>query len=139
MTLKNDQFADLGLSHPARNRLLAAGYKSVEHIIGSGYTDLLRKPNIGNKYAREIWSAVGGGGRPWDANKDGPLTIVPGWSPIESAPHNDPKARVLIWTAHRALDIGYNDIGGDRQCWRDMEGDELIDPTHWMPLPNPPD
>lgn len=62
-----------------------------------------------------------------------------GWRPIKSAPRNDPEARVLIWTAHRALDIGYYDVGGERPCWRDMDFDELIDPTHWMPLPSPPD
>lgn len=60
------------------------------------------------------------------------------WQPIITAPWRDPKARVLIWTKHRALEIGYNDVGGAHQRWRDMEGDELVHPTHWMPLPEPP-
>lgn len=43
---------------------------------------------------------------------------------------------VLIFWPDQSITIGSYDIGGD---WYDNEvGVSGIDPTHWMPLPEPP-
>ena len=66
------------------------------------------------------------------------------WQPIETAPrdggevlvcrtyaHNRPEYAVAVWNGEEWRDMG--DIG-----WAGMHGDEGNQPTHWMPLPPPP-
>lgn len=67
------------------------------------------------------------------------------WQPIATAPRDG--TRVLLGPAFpgppidEAVVVGYWDRdeaheGG--QCWRDVEVSERLEPTHWMPLPDPP-
>jgi hypothetical protein len=62
------------------------------------------------------------------------------WQPIETAPTDTP---VLVW--HPGLGMGgWNCMAkGDDGTWRETAHDgrvlkEGYEPTHWMPLPEPP-
>lgn len=54
------------------------------------------------------------------------------WQPIESAPTD--KTHILVWD--NAVIIAYYEpaLSG----WRDVQEMYPLEPTHWMPLPNPP-
>jgi len=61
------------------------------------------------------------------------------WQPIETAPHDETDVlvdgngsyAVACWNGEEWRDMG--DIG-----WAGMCGNEGNQPTHWMPLPPPP-
>lgn len=54
------------------------------------------------------------------------------WQPIETAPKDE--TDVLVWSA-----LGYCVIAQFRDgYWWGRQLDELVEPTHWMPLPPPP-
>ena len=62
------------------------------------------------------------------------------WQPIETAP----KDGTLILGAWQCLNktwdmnaMFYSEEGGDG-WWVEYHGDYQHDPTHWMPLPEPP-
>lgn len=59
-------------------------------------------------------------------------TVSPGWQPIATA-DTDVTAPVLLWTPH-AMAVGYIDNGD----WWILGSRSVIEPTHWMPLPDPP-
>ncbi len=62
------------------------------------------------------------------------------WRPIETAPKDgspiwlstSANIRVGFWEADRWVDLSLAEHGGGRR-------DLLFTPTHWMPLPEPPD
>lgn len=62
------------------------------------------------------------------------------WLPIETAPHDD-ATWVLVWDGNQ-IDIaifGRHPLDVQEEmalCWTD--GGRELRPTHWMPLPNPP-
>jgi hypothetical protein len=64
---------------------------------------------------------------------------MPEWRPIETAP--DDGRVVLAWVRFPSGNGNWNilqrDIDGE---WLDDNGDRLApyEPTHWMPLPDPP-
>lgn len=65
------------------------------------------------------------------------------WQPIETAPKDG--IEVLLWCPAEGTQPGYHDIGfwdpgsTDRvEAWRDAVGMCVGDPTHWQPLPEPP-
>jgi hypothetical protein len=72
---------------------------------------------------------------------------VDGWQPIETAPRDETK--VLLWSDGGAVfgswrvDKGY---ASKKPMWLDESYDDFscgfasvpLDPTHWMPLPQPP-
>jgi Protein of unknown function (DUF551) len=73
-----------------------------------------------------------------------PATSEQQWQPIETAP----KDGTVIWTLWNGVNnktgepsryynaAHFDNEGGD---WWDTGGDYVIDePTHWMPLPEPP-
>lgn len=72
---------------------------------------------------------------------DGPggvVTAPSGWIACSNRVPDDLQT-VLLCDAHGRVQPGWHDA--DEQAWRDMEkamlsGDEQ--PTHWMPLPQPP-
>lgn len=77
--------------------------------------------------AREGSNAVGG----WPIPR-----LQVGWQPIETAPKD---VQVLLYnprTYSQEIIIGY--WGRDR--WEAPDGDSIVvlDPTHWMPLPDAP-
>jgi hypothetical protein len=57
------------------------------------------------------------------------------WQPIETAPEGG--YLVLVYpNYHGAVTCAHRDDNG---IWRDdLEGNFEIQPTHWMPLPEPP-
>jgi len=58
-----------------------------------------------------------------------------GWQPIETAPQD---AWILaFWSGLRAP-APPSVVRWQSDCWCDEEGEPLIEPTHWMPLPAPP-
>jgi hypothetical protein len=68
------------------------------------------------------------------------------WQPIETAP-TDGTAVLLwpygysdIWQGHADCEVvlGYFDNEG-REEWFNPEAREWFEPTHWMPLPAPPE
>lgn len=74
------------------------------------------------------------------------------WRPIESAPHglshpydksDDAAQFVLIWNGHHvgvAWHEYIHDEHGIASYWHGEDGTfEGPDPTHWMPLPSPPE
>jgi len=77
----------------------------------------------------------------WNAAIDhlAPRIVREGWQPIETAPKDD-KVMVLLywphWCSRRAI-IGYW-ANGYGWCADEALSDQGIDPTHWMPLPQPP-
>ena len=84
------------------------------------------------------------------------------WQPIETAPRGSGEdgpnsiihpmyvqpPEILLWTSEGAT-VGYYDwyyhpgygAGADpSECpWRTKEGEGAFAPTHWMPLPEPPE
>lgn len=54
------------------------------------------------------------------------------WQPIESAPKD--KTQILVWD--NACIIAYYETALDG--WRDAQEMFPLEPTHWMPLPEPP-
>ena len=60
------------------------------------------------------------------------------WQPIETAPKDQ---EILVWTEDDGAFVAF--WWPVRKCWRwtsyDLHGDELLHPTHWMPIPDPPD
>lgn len=66
-----------------------------------------------------------------------------GWQTIDSAPKNG--SRIQLWTLPRFIQghAGYATIGSFREyergveSWRADSGASLH-PTHWQPLPEPP-
>lgn len=79
--------------------------------------------------------------------KDGILSVEDKWQPIETAPKSEiPESIYYETKKHRilVLDRGLSDlicIGHwcpHMLCWYD-DADWDLSPTHWMPLPNPPE
>ncbi len=67
-----------------------------------------------------------------------PLMPVPGWQPIETAPKNG--LPILVGHAQAVFDAWWSE---DAAGWTDGSTDNYDDPvtfkpTHWMPLPRPP-
>lgn len=65
------------------------------------------------------------------------------WQPIETAPQ-DGTAIMCGWFSddqHAALPEPVRFVDGhwfQAGCWDDRDADQVIPPTHWMPLPDPP-
>lgn len=84
----------------------------------------------------------------WYVKEHDKLREANAWQPIETAPKDDAK-KLLIWVDGE-LGIWYRDLyytaGIGRGClegmsgWVDQEGCARYDsPTHWRPLPDPPE
>lgn len=71
---------------------------------------------------------------------DAPLDYYPAWRSIETAPRDG--TRVLLGFAGRDQLDGH-EIGSwdaDKACWYDgVEERYKLYPTHWLPLPEPPE
>ncbi len=72
---------------------------------------------------------------------------LPDWQPIETAPlgrplFGEPGPRILLGWVHRPDAIAIGAFRGNAEfttpIWRDGYGGALVEPTHWMPLPEPP-
>ena len=61
------------------------------------------------------------------------------WQPIETAPKDG--TEILAWSRREGVFVvfWYTLMGG--WCWtaHDLDGDETMNPTHWMPLPELPE
>lgn len=57
------------------------------------------------------------------------------WQPIESAPKGK---RILVY-GNGGLQFGYLDNLGNWRSDGERKRIRCVAPTHWMPLPNPPD
>lgn len=73
----------------------------------------------------------------------GPITFVPmGWRPIETAPrdgHRQILGKLPNVPAGSAYYVAIGSYDSRRKVWGDDEGDDFLQqPTHWMPLPDPP-
>lgn len=61
---------------------------------------------------------------------------VQGWQPMETAPREDCKDALLA--TNEGVQIGW--WSAQNECWLTYEGKYTWgDPTHWMPLPAPPE
>lgn len=61
--------------------------------------------------------------------------LVPQWQPIETAPKHD--LETLILYSSEGVQIGW--FSAFHKCWLTTEGKDVwAEPTHWMPLPEPP-
>ncbi len=72
-------------------------------------------------------------------DESSPLISYPSWQPIATARMD---GRLLLFNGHWT-DTGYWDreaAGEGGQCWR-VGDDERMEPppTHWMPIPAPPE
>jgi hypothetical protein len=60
------------------------------------------------------------------------------WQPIDTAPKGD---EILVWTQNDGAFVAF--WSGFANGWRwtshDLGGHEKIKPTHWKPLPDPPE
>lgn len=68
-------------------------------------------------------------------------SAVPPWLPIETVPE-DAGFIIAAWRVHDVVDGEITDVG---EAWRDpgcswfgAYGNDCVEPTHWMPLPDPP-
>lgn len=71
-----------------------------------------------------------------------------GWLPIESAPkgwchpytrnHPEPATFVLVWNGYH-VGVAYCVLDEEREVWWAEDGTFEPDPTHWQPLPAPPE
>ena len=72
------------------------------------------------------------------ARKDAPMTAPLGWIAVTE---RLPRMGERVMVAHAAdkwIGVGERDIIGSYEYWSD-DGEELNQPTHWMPLPEPPE
>ena len=59
------------------------------------------------------------------------------WQPIETAPKDGRES--LCWTKECGQVVLYwDDFNHDEPRWSNGFDDDQITPTHWMPLPKPP-
>ena len=60
------------------------------------------------------------------------------WQPIETAPKDG--TRVLAWEYPYYTVVFWDDDEEEpyTPCWKISYGGDIMDPTHWMPLPEPP-
>ena len=72
--------------------------------------------------------------------------IMNNWQPIETAPKDGTDIVLALWEFGKPNTKRTFAIGGfdeSRDCWSQSIGsgfvDELYQPTHWMPLPDPPE
>lgn len=102
-----------------------AGYKSgvppEDDALESAYTSINRQADIHRIFAQHTAA-------------DMVVEIVEDWQPIETAPHD----KLILVYAPGAQDLPSITC----TCmWHEDAGfcvDELREPTHWMPLPEPP-
>lgn len=61
------------------------------------------------------------------------------WQPISTAPKD--ASEVLVWDGPGEAFVAF--WHGKREQWlwtiHDLSGDEVLAPTHWMPLPDAPE
>lgn len=59
------------------------------------------------------------------------------WRPIETAPR---AVDVLLWTklGFAMVALRYEEGHRCEDAWLTYDGSEVREPTHWMPLPEPP-
>lgn len=67
------------------------------------------------------------------AYEAGKRDAVPEWLPIETAPE---ATHVFVWLPNYGTVRGIFTTDQSRQRW--WNGEEVIYPTHWMPLPTAP-
>lgn len=66
---------------------------------------------------------------------------VDDWKPIETAPE---ETAVLVYVTEGVMAVGRRSVYSDRSTWwldnsfGYNEDGEIYGPTHWMPLPEPP-
>lgn len=68
------------------------------------------------------------------------LAVLDTWRPIESAPKDG--TEVLLWTMIVDVDMGPWRLAGrctNHKHWWTTVGSIALEPSHWMPLPEPPD
>ena len=66
----------------------------------------------------------------------GEAVEVQGWQPIETAPTDGGEVLVYVGKSYvGGCVVAVKDTNGD---WLDWDGD-VWEPTHWMPLPTPPE
>jgi hypothetical protein len=60
------------------------------------------------------------------------------WQPIETAPRDGTMIDVWAWPGERIPDVSWREEWGQ---WLHDDGNGLLScvPTHWMPLPAPPE
>lgn len=62
---------------------------------------------------------------------------VPQWLDIESAPRDG--QRVLLYSKFfQAPMIAFYQVFNNQECWEGENRHRKLEPTHWMPLPQPP-
>jgi hypothetical protein len=65
------------------------------------------------------------------------------WDHIDTAPKDGTQILVCTFPNWRYLPIcvrwrNYHPNAKGKECWRDHAGNKVIEPTHWMPEPEPP-
>lgn len=64
---------------------------------------------------------------------------MPRWIPVEEGL---PEIGVLVMAGHTRdgwVGVGQRVITGAYLHWEDGDGEDIHEPTHWMPLPHPPE
>ena len=58
------------------------------------------------------------------------------WQPIKTAPKDG--TQVLGYFDGHVVVMLWFTYSNDYTCWETVDAETEVDPTHWMPLPNPP-
>lgn len=61
-----------------------------------------------------------------------------GWQPIETAPKDGTKVLGYCDAYGNVVVMEWFVYHGCRAVWETVDGESEVEPTHWMPLPNPP-
>ena len=137
-----------GLSVRARGTLLFLGCLRLEDAKKLSYRDFIRIPNCGRRTASELCEFLG-----VINTRNGTMTgNYSPWQPIATAPKDGTPIDLWCVRTHchgnveqvRKCNVSWGDIadqfsGVVFQGWRGItEVYEDNEPTHWMPLPEPP-
>jgi hypothetical protein len=115
-------------------RAFNAGYMLGHHDTVEGVFTDIHPTDMGTYHADEVAELFGRSAAP----------VPPGWMPIETAPKDG--TAVLLWRLYDAGQITQaywrRDTSDGTSAWGGSGwsfGEGCMQPTHWMPLPSPPD
>lgn len=66
------------------------------------------------------------------------MAIIDDWMSVADQPPDMGRTVMIGSATHNWVGIGCRVLVGEYLHWEDVDGEEMHEPTHWMPLPAPP-